>query len=81
MYGSKPVIASACKPQKTLIEKHQCGLVYDDNAGLKSAIIKLLNDNDLREKMGKNGNLAVRSYFNTESVGQNLLDLYNSLNK
>jgi glycosyltransferase involved in cell wall biosynthesis len=79
MYGSKPVIASACKPQKTLIEKHQCGIAYDDNAGLKSAIIRLLNDSDLREKMGKNGNLAVMSCYNTESVGQNLLDLYNSL--
>jgi glycosyltransferase involved in cell wall biosynthesis len=81
MYGSKPVIASACKPQKRLIEKHQCGIVYDDNAGFKSAIIRLLNDSDLRKKMGKNGNLAVRSYYNTEAVGQNLADLCNLLNK
>jgi glycosyltransferase involved in cell wall biosynthesis len=81
MYGSKPVIASACKPQKSLIEKHQCGIVYNDNAGLRSAIITLLNDRDLREKMGKNGNTAVLTYYNTEVIGKNLADLYDTLNK
>jgi len=79
MYGSKPVIVSACKPQKALIEKHHCGIVYSNDAELGSAIISLLNDSDLRVKMGSNGNQAVLTYYNTEVVEQNLKDLYNSI--
>jgi glycosyltransferase involved in cell wall biosynthesis len=79
MYGSKPVIVSACKPQKALIEKHRCGIVYSNDIELKSAITLLLSDSDLRVKMGSNGNKSVLTYYNTEVVGQNLRDLYNSI--
>ncbi len=79
MYGSKPVIVSACKPQKALVEKHRCGIVYSNNAELRSAIIGLLSNSDLRTEMGRNGNQAVLTFYNTEVVGQNLKDLYNSL--
>ncbi|MCK7532427.1 MAG: hypothetical protein MZV63_16040 [Marinilabiliales bacterium] len=30
MLGSRAIIASDCKPQRNLIEKHQCGLVYNN---------------------------------------------------
>lgn len=76
MFGGKPVIASACRPQQTLIEKHRCGIIFEDNAGFRSAIIRLLEDNALREQMGKNGKNAVILEYNIEKAGKNLIDFY-----
>jgi glycosyltransferase involved in cell wall biosynthesis len=80
MFGGKPVIASGCRPQKAIIEKHQCGIIYEDNNGFREAIIKLLNDSELKEQMGKNGHDAVISEYNLDKVGKILADLYSSFN-
>jgi glycosyltransferase involved in cell wall biosynthesis len=79
MLGGKPIIASNCKPQQDLIEKHNCGLIFKNSAEFHDAIVKLLNDKTLREEMGENGRKAVMKEYNTEIIKENLISLYNEL--
>jgi glycosyltransferase involved in cell wall biosynthesis len=75
MLGKKPVIASDCRPQKRLIEKYNCGIIYSNPEELKSAIIKLSEDSDLRNQLGGNGYLAVLNEFNTDHFKENLMNI------
>jgi glycosyltransferase involved in cell wall biosynthesis len=78
MLGKKPVIASDCKPQKRLIEKYNCGIIYSNSSELKAAIIKLSAEPDLRRIMGENGYRAILSEFNSSLVKENLLKIYST---
>ena len=79
MLGKKPLIASDCRPQKELIEKYDCGIVYSDRDGMKQAIIRLSADPELRMRMGMNGYKAVLNEYNTGVIKHRLLDLYTSI--
>jgi glycosyltransferase involved in cell wall biosynthesis len=79
MLGGKPIIASNCKPQQNLIEKHNCGMIFENIGEFHDAIVMLLNDKPLREKMGENGRNAVMREYNTEIVKGNLILLFNTL--
>jgi glycosyltransferase involved in cell wall biosynthesis len=81
MLGKKPVIASDCLPQRKLIEKYECGIIYNNESELKEAIIKLTDDPELAAKMGNNGYLAILNEFNTEKIKEKLLTLYNNISK
>jgi glycosyltransferase involved in cell wall biosynthesis len=48
MLGGKPLIVSDCLPQQKLVEKNNCGLVFRNMTEFRDAIIKLLNDRELR---------------------------------
>ncbi len=78
MLGKKPVIASDCRPQKRLIEKYNCGIVYSNSKEMKAAIIKLSSDPYLRDEMGKNGYRAILSQLNSSLVKENLLRIYST---
>jgi glycosyltransferase involved in cell wall biosynthesis len=79
MLSGKPLIVSDCKPQRELVEKHECGLVFSDNRGMKEAIISLASDPELRKRMGNNGKDAVQKEYNTGVIKERLFNLYNSL--
>jgi glycosyltransferase involved in cell wall biosynthesis len=79
MLGAKPVVASNCRPQQNLIEKNNCGLIFENMTELHEAIIKLSRDRDLRIILGKNGYDAVMNEQNVEIVKENLIQLYNSI--
>ena len=81
MLGGKPVIASNCKPQQNLIEKHHCGLIFKNITEFHDAIVKLLNDKPLREKMGENGREAIAREYNTNIIKENLILMYNILTR
>ena len=76
MLGKKPVIASDCRPQKRLIEKYNCGIIFSNSDEMKSAIIKLSADASLRIGMGENGYRAILKEFNTATLRENLLRIY-----
>jgi len=79
MLGSKPIIASDCGPQKKLIEKYRCGIIYTNKEQMKEAIIKLSSDTGLRKEMGDNGKKAIISEYNISIQGKALSDLYSGL--
>jgi glycosyltransferase involved in cell wall biosynthesis len=76
MLGGKPIVASNCRPQQTLLEKHNCGLIFENTTEFHDAIIRLLNNKELREEMGKNGRNAVMKKYNTDIEKDNLIFLY-----
>jgi glycosyltransferase involved in cell wall biosynthesis len=76
MLGKKPVVVSDCRPQKNLIEKYNCGIIYSDSNEMKAAIIKLSADPHLRSEMGENGYRAIISELNSSLVKENLLKIY-----
>ena len=78
MLGKKPVVASDCRPQKNLIEKYNCGIIYSNSNEMKAAIIKLSADPHLRSEMGENGYRAILSELNSSLVKENLLKLYSA---
>lgn len=79
MLGSKPIVASDCIPQQTLIEKHNCGLIFRNPTELKNCIIRLLEDPSLRITLGRNGYEAIIRNYNIEKVKEDLISLYRSL--
>jgi glycosyltransferase involved in cell wall biosynthesis len=79
MLGKNPIIASDCKPQQDLIEKHNCGLIFKDMSEFQTAIIKLLEDPDLRLKMGERGYEAIIKEYNTGITKTTLTDMYKTL--
>lgn len=76
MLGKKPLIVSDCKPQKSLVEKFNCGIVYSGKGEMKSAILKLSADPGLRKEMGENGYNAIIGELNTNVFRDNLLRIY-----
>lgn len=83
MLFQKPVVVSNCKPQAQIVEEEKCGLIFKsgDAADLAHKIGMLMCDKKQREKMGFNGKRAVLMKYNTEKMGQRLIDLYLSLKK
>lgn len=76
MLGKKPLIVSDCRPQKNLVEKYHCGIIYSNSNEMKSAIMKLSDDPHLRKEMGENGYKAILKVFNIAVVKNNLLRIY-----
>jgi glycosyltransferase involved in cell wall biosynthesis len=81
MLGTKPIIASNCKPQQNLIEKHNCGLIFNNTKEFHDAIVKLLEDRQLREEMGENGRQAIMKEYNTDIVKENFILMYKTLSR
>lgn len=79
MLGAKPVVASNCRPQQNLIEKHNCGLVFENMTEFQDDLIRLIEDKDLRVNIGKNGYNAILEEYNTGMVKENLILLYKTI--
>ena len=79
MLGGKPIIASDCRPQQKLIENYNCGLVFRNMTELQDSMIKLLENKELRKKMGENGYDAIVRDHHTGKVKENLLKIYKSM--
>ncbi len=75
MFGKIPILATACKAQKELIESSNCGLIYNDKNDFKEKLSSLLNDTDLRKEMGKNGIKALQQLL-LNKVDKEFLELY-----
>lgn len=76
MYGGKPIIVSDCKPQKELIESFDCGLVYSTQIEFRACIKTLVNDQKLREKLGKNGLHQLYLKYDDRNYEEILLSIY-----
>lgn len=79
MLGGKPIVASDCKPQQELIEKHKCGLIFENAGEFHYQLIRLIGDKPLREEMGRNGRKAILAEYNTDIVKENLILLYKTI--
>ena len=76
-----PVVASDIKGVGDLLESSNSGIpVIPDNPNeLAKAIIKLLNDKQLREQMGKNGREMVVSNYSWENTAKKTMEVLESI--
>ena len=76
-----PVIASDFPLWKQIIEENKCGLCVDplDPKAIAEAIDYLVMHPAEAARMGRNGQMAVKTQYNWAVEEQKLLDLYKSL--
>lgn len=73
-----PVVATGFPFWKTIIDVHQCGITVDstDPTAIKTAIQYLLDNPDIAQQMGENGQKAIAEHYNWKIEERKLLDLY-----
>lgn len=81
MTCGRPIICTKNTYSGDMTEELQCGLVVDYNLNaIKEAIIKLRDDPQLCEKLGKNGLDAALKKYNWEKQEEMLLKIYKQFN-
>lgn len=81
MEASIPVVCSNFPTWKNIVESAHCGICvpYDDDEQFVQAINRLLENEELREKMGENGRKAVETNYNWNSQKKKLLTAYHQV--
>ncbi|CAM1345710.1 glycosyltransferase family 4 protein [Tenacibaculum amylolyticum] len=79
---AKPVLASDAIAQKKLIEKVDSGLIFEDKniPDFIEKTIELFESEDLRKRLGANGEDFIKNDFNWSVTAKNLITLYNNIN-
>lgn len=77
MYGKIPILATKCKAQQELIESSNCGLLYEAKDDFKIKLSRLLEDSDLRKKLGENGKKKLLELYNNKADRQ-FLKIYSN---
>jgi glycosyltransferase involved in cell wall biosynthesis len=77
----RPTLVSDCTAQAELITDENCGLVHEAGniESLSNCIIKLFENEKLRESMGENAKAAVINKWNWEFTSLSLVELYKNL--
>lgn len=78
----KPLLVSNAIAQKNLIKRVEAGLVHEEKnvADFTKKVLTLFKEEQLRERLGKNGETFVRNEFTWDKTSKELINLYNSLN-
>ena len=75
-YRLPVIISNACNLSST-INKHKAGMVINPNEeDLTEAIIKILNDPELSQKMGENGKRLVEEKYTWDKIADQMTNLY-----
>lgn len=76
-----PVIAANTPQMQDVIVNHHDGILvpFDNPTKLSEAILRLINNEDLREKLAKNGYKKVVPHLSWHNVAQNYYKLYTVL--
>ncbi|QTE22335.1 glycosyltransferase [Polaribacter cellanae] len=77
----KPLLVSDAIAQKRLVKKANSGFVHTqkDVEDFSNKVLKLYNDKNLRETLGKNGATFIKNEFCWEQTSKKLIDLYDNL--
>ena len=75
MYGEIPIIATACKAQKELIENANCGFIYNSYEEFKTQLVQLISSSELRQQLGSNGKEKLFQLY-SENADKNFLEIY-----
>ena len=74
---SKPVVSFKSGGVSETFVDQKTGLLTEPNSTeLANAILKLLENKELRDKMGKNGREFVSKYFSWDKSANALLEIY-----
>ncbi len=76
---SIPVIARALGPYPEIVKQSNAGLLFNTADELKSAILSLVKNHKLRNKMGEAGQIAFRKYWCEQAAMINYFQLIQDL--
>jgi len=78
MAAGRPVVATRCCGMPYMVEHEGSGLLVDDGdvPGLADALLRLLNDVQLRARMGQHGRELAQARFRADVVAQQTRDVY-----
>lgn len=79
MAAGVPVVASAVGVNRSIINHGVNGLLVEDPDSWQPALQRLLEDQGLRESLGRAGRKTVEKEYSTESWGPKLVALYRQL--
>ena len=81
MMAGKPIVASKVDAIPNIIEDHVNGLLVppEDEDAAYHAVMEILSNNELKEKLIQNGLKDVRTRFNVKRVAKEHEKLFNSL--
>lgn len=76
-----PIVGSNFGHIHDIIQKHQCGLSVDPEKPdeIAQAMIQLLTDNELYEKLSSNGKQAVKENYRWTRMGKKLIEVYQAM--
>ena len=76
-----PVLISNFRYPKEVLKKYEFGIAInpEDPETIAKAIKQLLEDSELRDKMGREGRRAVEEEFNWEKEVEKIVRLYNEI--
>ena len=78
MYMKRPVVVTACRPLKRIVQEAQCGLVCSpgDPRSMAEALIRLYRDPHERLQMGRSGHRAVTERHNWDHTARAMVRMY-----
>jgi glycosyltransferase involved in cell wall biosynthesis len=81
MMCEKPIIVTDDTSMANIVREENCGLVvsYGDIDAIKEAIIKLKNNPDLRQRLGKNGRRAYEEKYSWDIMEKRLINAYKKI--
>lgn len=81
MLLEKPVVSTDCKPLKRILEESHAGLSYasNDHEDMAKQIIYLYEHPEERQRMGRNGAMAVQDRYTWDATAKNLITLYQEI--
>jgi len=81
MHFGKPVVTSNCRYIEEIIEKEECGVVFENGnvAQLAKYIIDLYRDIDKRKLMGSKAKAAIERKYNWEETIKPLVSTYKKI--
>jgi len=81
LLSGTPVLATEVEGVIDVIKNNENGLLVtvDDPAALVTAISRLLNDKDLRTKLGRAGNVHVKTHYGIDTMCKQYLELMQQL--
>jgi len=82
LYG-KPLVVSNSTEQKKIVEECNCGMVYthDNPREMAENILSLYQNPELCEKLGANGQKAVKEKYNLKEQSKKIIQLYKELER
>lgn len=79
MYGNLPVLASNCKPQQELIEKHKIGEIFTSDEELTQKLRQLIESEKDRKEMGERAHEVLMTEFHQDAFIPQFKALYEGL--
>jgi|CZCB01.1.fsa_nt_gi glycosyltransferase involved in cell wall biosynthesis len=72
MAVGRPIVCLNLETSGTIIHKYQCGMVCNDYKEMHEALLKLIDDKQLRQELGANGYNAAKTYYDWTIIAQSV---------